>query len=290
MRPEYLATSSWLSTGEPSTDMTVTYMNSNAISSTVLFKVSFSSEASGLESEEPTQYPMFMVAKRNNEIALYNSDYLNYTRVGYNYDIKNMTWSNGASWATAALSALGLLTTLAAGGAGGLASASFLGTAASFANAVRTTTENRRTLDERLRELANKPTSVTDADDVYLLNQYGNNHVWLYAYGPRPDKAKTLKDHFRFFGYSVNDYGVPNPYTRQLWDYIQADIDFDESRYPFNQMNADMRAEWLADYSDGVTVFHPAASALGAPYWDLGQADENDIETSVLAAFEEYNS
>ena len=65
----------------------IRFKQSNNISSNSIFRF----DTVNGTYKEPTLYGQYLNVNRQNEVALYNSDYLNYIRNGYNYDKKAAT-------------------------------------------------------------------------------------------------------------------------------------------------------------------------------------------------------
>lgn len=72
---------------ESDVQVRIHYKQSNNISSSLLFDIE---PTTNNTYKDNSDYPNLLISQRNNEMPIYQSEYLNYMRTGYNYDKKQM--------------------------------------------------------------------------------------------------------------------------------------------------------------------------------------------------------
>ena len=221
---------------------------------------------------------------RNNEQVLYTSQYINYLRNGYNYDLKNKQRQEVAGALGMGLSVAGLIGSIAltATGAGagiGVAgiAGSLAGLAGSAVNYAKTVAQNEQNISQKLQESQNQAVSVLNADDVDLLNAYSGNRAKLCIYSVSERMKKALYDMFWYSGYATYEYKIPDTNTRCWFNFLQCELD--------TVHNENVPQEILElikqKFKEGVTFFHSNA-INGSFVWDLYGQYEN-WENTLLA-------
>lgn len=242
------------------------------------------------QSEE--NFPSVLVASRNNEVALFSSEYLNYLKNGYNYDKKKQEENLGFQATMGVLQTLGSILSFALSPAtgGGSATAGVglaVGAATTFANLGMTAHQNAESLNQKINLLKSQSYSVSGIDDLDLFNGYAGNKAKLLTYKIREADKNRVAARFQYFGYAVDTYG--DPFALGLLD----------SRYNFNYLKCDpvfrvsdisIVPEFLDDVAErlraGITIFHRRFYDIQGrdDFW-LNRDTEN-IETSIIAAIE----
>lgn len=216
-------------------------------------------------------YGEFLNVNRQNEVALYNSDYLNYIRTGYNYDKKAKTRQIAASLTQAGFSALGIVGSLAVPAAGvvGAAGAISFGTsvASSLASTLNTAIGNEQAIQQKLDTAKMSAASVSNTDDLNLLSYYNGNRLIRYTENINDNIKQGLYNLFRLTGYACNEYSIPTFDSRLYYNFIQCKADFEESKWTYAKSFLD---DIKAKYGIGVTVFHKVDNA-----YDFLQTKEN---------------
>ena len=248
------------------------FVMSRNIVSKFLFKFDFEY----LHSNE--DYPNIVAVSRNNEEVLYSSQYLDYIRTGYNYDLKSKERQEQASTATLGLSILGLVATGAIGIATGNpiavggAVASGIGIATSTINLVKTTAQNEENIQRKLAETQRQAVSVLNADDYDLLYEYSNNKSKMCLYKVSNNLEKVLDDLFYYVGYSVNEQIIPNINSRIWFNFVQASLIIEESSNLTTEIENDIKEK----FEQGVTFLHPVARYNPFRFeFDFTQTHEN---------------
>lgn len=229
-------------------------------------------------------YPNIVAVARNNEEVLYNSQYLNYIRTGYNYDLKSKERQEVASGIGIGLNVAGLVASLGLSlipggqtiGIGG-AIASGLGLVGQLVNYAKTTAQNEENIQRKLQETQMQSVSVLNADDYDLLYQYTQNKAKLCYYKVSERMEEILDDLFYYGGYLINEQMIPDVHSRFWFNYLQASLVLNETANLTTEVEDDIKER----FEQGVTFFH-----LRFNTFDLNQTKEN-IEVFLYRPEEE---
>ena len=231
----------------------IDFKQSNNISSNAVFKFI---PMNGTY-KEPTLYGQFLNVNRQNEVALYNSDYLNYIRNGYNYDKKAKALQLGAGLVGVGLGLAGAAASvfLPAAGVVGAAGAISLATSAlsSISSVINTSISNELALQQKLENAKRSAASVSNTEDLNLLSYYNGNRLIKYTENINDNIKKSLYDLFRLTGYACNDYAIPVVDSRLYYNFLQCKADIEETDWTYGKEFLD---DIKAKYEIGVTYFH----------------------------------
>ena len=231
----------------------INFKQSNNISSNSIFKF----DAVNGTYKEPTLYGQYLNVNRQNEVALYNSDYLTYIRNGYNYDKKAKAQQLGAGLAGVALGALGAAASVfmpAAGIVGAAGAISFgTSTISSIVSVINTAISNEQAIQQKLENAKKSAASVSNTEDLNLLSYYNGNRLIKYTEDINENIKKSLYDLFRLTGYACNDYAVPAVNSRLYYNFLQCKADFEDTDWTYGKAFLD---DIKAKYEIGVTYFH----------------------------------
>jgi len=247
IRPEDITT-----TVTPTLD--IKYVQSSNISSRCLFDFKLNSSTY----KEYSNFDNILSCDRNNEHPIYNSEYINYIKNGYNYDKKNKEAKNVGNWLSTGIQIAGGVLGLAAssftGGVSAAAGVSLLTSAtASIANNIISDVNAERGIQQRLDDLKNKSASVSTSDDLSLLNYYCDNKLWRFDYKPSTKVENSIYDLFFRTGYAFNSNGVPDRQSRRSFNYVQCEPIFkDENSSDWSIYLDDVKQRFKA----GVTFMH----------------------------------
>ena len=247
IRPEDLTT-----TVNPTLD--ITYVQSKNISSRCLFDFQLNPSTY----KEYGSFDNILSCDRNNEYPIYNSEYLNYIKNGYNYDKKNKDMQNAGNWLSTGIQIAGGIVGLAAstvtGGVSAAAGVSLLTSAtASIAHNIISDVNNERNISQKINELKNKSASVNTSDDLSLLEYYCDNKLWRFDYKPSTKVENSIYDLFFRTGYTVNSTGTPDTQSRRSFNYVQCEPIFrNEEDSDWTMYVNDIKSRFKA----GVTYMH----------------------------------
>ena len=227
---------------------------------------------------EVQNYNNVLTIERNNEKALFNNAYINYIRSGgYNYDSKKASSQNAINGITTALSVMGGTASLVAGWGtgnamlmtGGIAILS--STAAMVARNIHTAQEQDRAIGQKLNQQVMQGTSVQGSEDIDILTAFSGNKAKLCYYELSDIMKQAMWDLFHYCGYATHEQKVPDVTTRLYFNYVQADIVYEE--FSFDEDIADdIKNKW----KQGVTFFHKVSGE-----YDIEQQYEN-FEVSLI--------
>lgn len=246
----------------------IKFKQSNNISSSSLFDFQFYNG----QYDEPTPYSRYLNSNRQNEIALYTNDYLNYIRTGFNYDKKIKNTNNVANWIGAGVSIAGAVASFASSiytsGAGIAAGVALTTSAvATLTSAITNTVSSEQSLDQKLRQLRQQSSSVSNTEDLNLLSYYNGNRLLITREAATDEVLTALYNLFNRTGYACNDYSIPQFNSRRYYNFLQAKIDIDESLWKYGKSFLD---DIRARFEIGVTVYHRVNDS-----YDWSQEKEN---------------
>lgn len=258
--------------GAPS--VTILFKQSNNISSNSLFDIQLQGY------DEPTTYGEYLNVNRQNEVALFTNDYLNYIRSGFNYDKKVKVTQNTANWIGAGVSLVGAAASFATSyvsGPAGIAAGVALTTSAvaTLTSAITTTVNNEISMAQKLAELKRQSSSVSNTEDINLLSYYNGNRLLVERDMISDEVQKSIYALFRLTGYACNDYGIPDFNTRLHYNFVQCRAAFDESNWKYGQ---DFLNDIRSRFETGITVYHQVDGT-----YDWLQEKEN-FETWMIGA------
>lgn len=264
---------------EPDSDgaIEIYYVQSSAVSSKLMFQI----DVSGRRFQDQ-DFPDIILSARGNEVPLYNNDYVDYIRNGYNYDLKTRSLQAANSYVQAFLG----------GGQGGILAgvssnpyARAAQEALSFAGSIASTIFAQAQFDvqmaKRLQGNRAKATSVSGVDDLDLFREYGKQALIWIRNDPLPITKERIEDLFYYAGYRRDVFKVPDFSSRYWFNYVEAEVLFDPSKEgPIVEYEEEIRRLFRA----GVTIFHPHSDQPGK--YDFSQTKEN-WEVSILNQLEE---
>ena len=201
-------------------------------------------------------YKVLNVA-RNNEITIYNQQFLNYLRAGYNYDVKSKQRTEAGTWIATTLSTVGAIasfaSTPATGGMGTIAGISLATTAiGSFTSSIITTANAEANIEAKMAQLKQQATSVEGADDVDLMSYYTGNKAKFVLYRMSPKMQKAMADVFYYTGYIGGVMKLPNFNNRYWFNYVSCELQLEQViNIPDNCLE-DLKNR----YKIGITVMH----------------------------------
>ena len=220
-------------------------------------------------------YSNILPIARNNELPIYNSDYINYIKMGFNYDVKTKQRQEAGQWIGTALSLVGSIASFASSsvtGGFGIAGGISLATATlgQLVNAVNSTAQAEANQAQKLYQLRQQKESVMGSDDIDLMTKYtGNKAKWmLYEVSER--MKSVLYDLFFYTGYLDGTSKIPNVNTRKWFNFLSCDLVINED----NNLNDDIMNDIKAKYGIGVTFMH-CNTINSVKTWDWAQEKEN---------------
>ena len=178
----------------------------------------------------------WLISNRTTEVPYYTNEYLNYLRYGKAVDERNKAYSIastvvGGLGSTAQTSASlafaingaalrGLTGGVGAmiGGGVGLVSG-IIATASSIARA-------NDQINSKIDQYTHQASSVSSSNDLSVFKKYGKNKLLQVEYQPAKELRDSIGRYFNLYGYSCDEYGVPNWNTRLWSEYYVMEPDF----------------------------------------------------------------
>ena len=275
------------------TTIDIDFKPTNTINSKFAFRIeTYLSDPSGnydfASYDTTSDYEQYLLISRNNEETIFNNDYLNYIRTGYNYDKKSKQEQSTKSWLLSgvqlAAGAASLVAGVAASGfTGGVSAAAGIslvaGAISTFASNAYTQASNERSMQSKLASLAAQSSGVAGSDDVDLLSFYNENRLQIIKYRTEELQEKALYNLFFYCGYKKDQMKIPNTNSRYWFNFVQCKPVFtEEGVTPYNDYIADVKSR----YEAGVTIYHHHPN-IGTQ-WDWQQQYEN-WENSIVETF-----
>lgn len=230
----------------------------------------------------PTEdYYNVLPVARNNEMPIYNNEYLNYLRTAYHYDLK-------AKERTITTAKLGLGLGIAGSVVGGALSIASMnpavavsGVAGGLTSIVSNIVGTIDTINKAEEDFASKQEqlkaqsfSVSGSDDIDLLRVYTDgDKAWLSIWEVSSRMKQAIADLFYYCGYATNEQKTPNLNTRGWFNYVQCELSLNGLIY-----NEECTEEYVRKFSEGVTLFHRVTGAVATAvgkHWDFEQVLEN---------------
>ena len=255
---------------ESGINFTINYVVTSTINSRFMFTFT-SYDCSGLEAQD---YNNVLPIARNNEITLYNQQYINYLRNGFNYDVKNKERQQATNWIATGLSAVGSIASFVGGGPLGAVAGISLATntLTNLVGAINNTMQSETNLEAKQQQLKAQTSSVFGSDDVDLMSKYTQNRAKFEVYEVSSRMKKCLFDLFHYCGYVANFQDKPNISSRKMFNYVQASLVVNHTNNLPTEIVDDIKEKFEA----GVTFLH-----LVNGTFDFNQEKEN-IEVSIL--------
>lgn len=217
-------------------------------------------------------YDNVVAVARNNEEVLYTSQYINYIRSGYNYDIKAKQRAEVQMGAGLTASAITSLVGILGGVASqnyALAVTSAIGAGVSFTTQsisyAKSIADMESNIAQKLDDSQRQAISVRNADDLDLLYAYSNNKAKMCSYEVSPTMKQALLDMFYYCGYATQEQKVPNVNTRYWFNFLQCNLVISHT----NNIPSEIVDVIIARFSEGVTFLHRHTT------WDIEQVKEN---------------
>lgn len=240
----------------------VVFKVTNTVNSKFAFKIDF--DETDIVYNKIMDFEEYLVIERNNEETIYNNNFLNYIRVGYNYDKKQNTLSMITNIAGGVGQIAG---NVARGAISGNYAGAVIGAAGAAINTIAGAISQQNAFEHKLADIRAQSFSVSGSNDIDLLKWYSNNKAYSEVYVVSEKMRNHLLDLFYYYGYAVRSYGVPNVSSRYWFNYIQCAADFDTSAYGIEE---NILENIRQRYAEGVTHYHEHSGQ-----WDLAQTKEN---------------
>lgn len=173
-----------------------------------------------------------LISTRTLEVPYFTNEYLNYLRYGKAVDERNRGLSVMSSIVGAVGTGASLAATAAMGfSSGGIGAAVGIGVGLVTA-AISTTTSILKANDQinsKIDQYTHQASKANATSDISIFEKYGKNRLLNIVYEPIPQLKNAIGNFFRLYGYSADDYGVPDFNTRYWSDYLVVEPVFKDS-------------------------------------------------------------
>lgn len=229
----------------------------------------------------------WLISNRTTEVPYYTNEYLNYLRYGKAVDERNKAYSIastvvGGLGSTAQTSASlafaingaalkGLTGGVGAmiGGGVGLVSG-IIATASSIARA-------NDQINSKIDQYTHQASSVSSSNDLSVFKKYGKNKLLQVEYQPAKELRDSIGRYFNLYGYSCDEYGVPNWNTRIWSEYYVMEPDFWMS-----YIEKDYEDDIAARMKAGFRLLHRVNTGEQSGLYDFDSEYEN-FERSLIS-------
>lgn len=177
-----------------------------------------------------TDFGDWLVCNRSTEIAYYTNEWLNYQRYGNAIDERN----KGFSIASTVVGGLGSTAQTSASLAFAINSAAIKGLTGSIGGAIglgvglvsgiiataSSISKANDQINSKIDQYTHQASSVSASNDLSVFKKYGKNKLLQVEYQPTKELRDSIGRYFHLYGYSCDEYGVPNWKTRVWSDYF----------------------------------------------------------------------
>lgn len=253
-----------------SVNYSIEFSPSREVSGNFMFKVNIEN-CTGMN-RNLNDFEEFVYCETHNEKALFHSDYLNYMRMGYNYDVKQKNRQATISAIGSALSVGGALASFASGPLGVVAGVSLATSAISNAvNLVSSLARSEDQIAQKQNQLRQQAGSVSNNDLLDLKELSTDNRIYEIKYSVTGAMKRALLVLFHLTGYACSECGVPNFSNRYWFNFAKFNPIFKD----INSINSvGLTNEFLEDFTSrcqsGVTIYHQHGGI-----YDFNQIKEN---------------
>ena len=234
-----------------------------------------------------TDFGDWLIANRTTEIPYYTNEWLNYLRYGKAVDERNKGFSiastvAGGIGSTAQTSAslafaiagakIGSLTGLAGAGIG--AGVGLVTSAIATASSIYKANDQ---INSKIDQYTHQASSVSASNDLSVFRKYGKNKLLQVEYQPTKELRDSIGRYFHLYGYSCDEYGVPNWNTRIWSEYYVMEPDF-----LMSYIEKDYEEDISTRMQAGFRLLHRVNLSDRSGVYDFDSEYEN-FERSLLA-------
>lgn len=172
-----------------------------------------------------SDYQNILLVARNSEETLYNSNYLNYIKNGYNYDKKTKAREYITSIAGFGLGNISNVKDILSRNVSGA-----IGAGDSAIGLVSSLIANEEAMQQKIESTKLQANSVSGVDDIDLLYYYANgNKAKMLLYECTREIKVQILDLFYYYGYKTNKNKIPNVNSRYSFNFLQCNPIFENA-------------------------------------------------------------
>lgn len=227
-----------------------------------------------------TDFGDWLITNRTTEIPFYSNSYIDYMRYGKAVDERNMAFSvvSTAVGGVGSAVSTGASLAFALAGAGVGAAAgpigAMVGAGIGLASTLIATSSSifkaNDQINAKMDQYKHQASSVQASNDLSVFKKYGKNKLLQVEYQPTKELRNSIGRYFHLYGYSCDEYGIPNWKTRIWSDYFVIEPQWWQT-HALQQYLADITARMQA----GFRVLHRVNLSDQPFHYDFDSRYEN---------------
>lgn len=213
----------------PDYSLSINFNSSTGMDNSIAFEFKCSEQLD-------TDFGDWLISNRTTEVPYYTNEYLNYLRYGKAVDERNKAYSIastvvggfGSTAQTSASLAFAINGAAIKGLTGGVG-AMIGGGVGLVSGIIATASSISRANDQinsKIDQYTHQASSVSSSNDLSVFKKYGKNKLLQVEYQPAKELRDSIGRYFNLYGYSCDEYGVPNWNTRIWSEYYVMEPDF----------------------------------------------------------------
>lgn len=132
-------------------------------------------------------------------------------------------------------------------------------------------------INSKIDQYTHQASSVSSSNDLSVFKKYGKNKLLQVEYQPTKELRDSIGRYFNLYGYSCDEYGVPNWNTRVWSEYYVMEPDFWMS-----YIEKDYEDDIAARMKAGFRLLHRVNTHEQSGLYDFESEHEN-WERSLIA-------
>ena len=204
-----------------------------------------------------TDYGEWLVCSKSLDVPYFTNEYLNYLRYGKAVDERNAGFNiagtilSGVSTGVSTYAATRSASALAKLGNGLSITSAAIGLVSTGVSAVAAIIKARDSINAKIDAYKHQASQVNGTSDLSIFKAYGDNKLLKVEYDPPEELLTPILNYFRLFGYSTDEYAVPDFNTRYYSDFIIMEPDFAE-----DSIDSDYLDDFKARCTAGLRIYH----------------------------------
>ena len=232
-----------------------------------------------------TDFGDWLISNRTTEVPYYTNEYLNYLRYGKAVDERNKAYSiastvvGGIGSTVSTGASLAFAITGAGAASGGIIGAAIGGTIGLVSTIIATSSsidKANNQISSKIDQYTHQSSSIQASNDLSIFKKYGKNKLLQVEYQPTKELRDSIGRYFHLYGYSCDEYGIPNWNTRIWSDYYVKEPDFFMS-----YIEKDYEADISSRMQSGFRLLHRVNLSDRSGVYDFDSEYEN-FERSLI--------
>lgn len=234
-----------------------------------------------------TDFGDWLIANRTTEIPFYSNSYIEYMRFGNAVDERNkglsiastLAGGFGSTAQTSASLAFAISGAKIGSLTGGFGGAIGLGvglvtTAIATASSIYKANDQ---INSKMDQYKHQASSVSASNDLSIFKKYGKNKLLQVEYQPTKELRDSIGRYFHLYGYSCDEYGVPNWNTRIWSEYYVM-----EPAFKLVHIEKDFESDISTRMQSGFRLLHRVNLSDRSGAYDFDSEYEN-FERSLIS-------